>query len=269
MISTKDQVIARRSGSVGTIVLDHPARLNALTPGMVAGIQQLLEDFHGDGRVRAVVIAGSGDSFCSGTDLNTIRFAPPGDLPPLLQEDVVAMEELLEYMLRFPRPLVAAVSGWTAGTGLALMLACDLAIAAENSRFWVAEPRLGLSPALTAPLLAWRLGASRAAAMLIGAVPVNAADALAMGLVHEIQPPDLVWARASQWVGQIAEGAHESHQLTRSMLYETIGEALFTQLAIGAAQTATARTTAVASERVRKFLDKDAAGGAAELPSGP
>lgn len=254
MINTTEQVKVRRDGNVGTVLLDHPARLNALTPGMIEGILQGLEDLHTDGRVRSVVLTGNGSSFCSGTDLNTIRFAGGDELPPSDWNDIDATRELLEYMLRFPRPLLAAVSGWTVGTGLALMLCCDVVIAASNARFRVAEPALGLSPGLTAPLLVRRIGAGRAAGVLTGAFPVPAEAALAMGLVDEVQPPDLVWARACQWGAAIAEGAAESLQLTRQLVNDAIGESLFTWLNIGAAQVATARTTAAAMERVARFL---------------
>jgi len=250
-----DQVKLRRDKSVGTIVLDHPARLNALTPGMVGAIRQGLDDFHTDGRVRTVILTGNGSSFCSGTDLNTLTgIAQQDSIPEEDQDDVVDFHELLESMLRFPKPLIAAVTGWTVGTGLALMLACDMTIAAEHSRFWVAEPLRGLSPGLTAPLLIWRIGAARSAAMLYGTMPIDAVQALNFGLVNEVQPEQFVWARASEIAGQISAGAAESQQLTRHLINETVAESVFTQLSIGAAHTATARTTQTARDRVQEFL---------------
>ena len=254
-----DQVKLRRDKSVGTIVLDHPARLNALTPGMIGSIAQGLDDFQGEGRVRTVILTGTGSSFCSGTDLNTLSGKIPEDfIPEDDQDDVVDFQALLESMLRYPKPLIAAVTGWTVGTGLALMLACDMTIAAENSRFWVAEPHRGLSPGLTAPLLIWRIGAARSAAMLYGTEPIDAARAFTFGLINEVQPEQQVWARASEIAAQISEGAAESHQLTRKMMYETVAENVFTQLSIGAAHTATARTTQTAHERIQKFLSRHA-----------
>lgn len=257
MISMSGQVRLRRDGVTGTIVLDHPARLNALTPGMLAGIREGLNDFHTDSRVRVVVLTGGGDSFCSGTDLNTIvRPASPESAPDDLPDDIELLQEVVEQLLRYPKPLIAAVHGWVIGSGLTLAASCDLIIASGDARFWLAESRLGLSPAMSVPLLVWRLGGARAAAMLMGGDPVDGEEARRIGLVHDLQPPDLVWARANALAGQIANHASGSLLLTRRMLYETAGEPVFTQLGVGAAYMAAARTTAAAAEGIRAFLEK-------------
>lgn len=251
------QVRLRRDGATGTILLDHPARLNALTPGMIADVRKGLDDFLTDSRIRAVILAGEGGAFCTGTDLNTVML-PGGEEAPLdeLPSDVAALLELLEAMLRFPRPLLAAVHGWVAGSGLALMLACDIAVADRNARFWVAEPRVGLSPALTAPLLVRRAGHGFAARMLLGSDPVPAAVALERGLVTEIQPEHLVWARAHELAGTMVACEPATHQMTRRVLNEVIGESLFTQLSVAAACTAAARTTAAARDGIQRFLTR-------------
>ncbi len=257
------QVRLRRDGVTGTIVLDHPARLNALTPGMLAGIRDGLNDFHTDSRVRVVVLTGAGESFCSGTDLNTlVPAASPEAVPEELPDDIALLQELVEQLLRYPKPLIAAAHGWVAGSGLTLALACDFVIASEGTRFWLPETRLGLSPAMSIPLLVWRVGGARGAALTLSGEPLDAAEAWRIGLVHELQPPDLVWARANALAVQLAAGAVESLLLTRRMLYETAAEPLFTQLGVAAAYMAAARTTAAAAQGIRSFLSRkqDAAG---------
>jgi enoyl-CoA hydratase/carnithine racemase len=88
------------------------------------------------------------------------------------------------------------------------------------------------------------------------AEPISAAEALHVGLYHEVVAGEVVWARAQELAGQIAKGAPESVQLTKRMLNETIGEHLFIQLAAGAAASATARTTEAAAEGLAAFLEK-------------
>ena len=77
-----------------------------------------------------------------------------------------------------------------------------------------------------------------------------------LGLFHELVPNDFVWAKAFEWAQSATEGARESHQMAKQMLNETIGESLITQLSIGAANMAAARTTEAAQEGIAAFLEK-------------
>jgi methylglutaconyl-CoA hydratase len=140
--------------------------------------------------------------------------------------------------------------------GAGLMLASDLVVAAPTARFGLPEPRRGLVAGIVSPLLVFRIGASHAANLLLTARTIEAAEAQRIGLYHEIVPEELVWARAHELAGQIAESAPEAIQLTKKMLNETIGEHLSTLLSAGAAASATARTTEAAREGLAAFLEK-------------
>ena len=118
------------------------------------------------------------------------------------------------------------------------------------------EALRGLSAGVTTPLLNFRLGASVASSLLYSAAAVEANEALTFGLFHEVVETELVWARSFEMAKECAAGARESHQLTKQMLNETIGETLMTQLSIGAANMAAARTTDAAKEGVAAFLEK-------------
>jgi methylglutaconyl-CoA hydratase len=102
----------------------------------------------------------------------------------------------------------------------------------------------------------FRIGASHAANLLLTARTIDANEAHRIGLFHEIVASDLVWARAQEIAGEIAQSAPESLQLTKRLLNETIGEHLETLLTAGAADSATARTTEAAREGLAAFLEK-------------
>jgi enoyl-CoA hydratase/carnithine racemase len=159
-------------------------------------------------------------------------------------------------MLRYPKPIIAAVNGWNVGSGLALMLASDIVIAGESSKLLMPEALRGLNAGMTTPLLSFRVGSGPAAKILFCGKPVLAEESIRLGLFHEMVDDDLIWARAHELATQCAAGARESHQMTRQMLNETIGESLFTQLSIGAANMAAARTTPAATEGINAFLEK-------------
>jgi enoyl-CoA hydratase/carnithine racemase len=250
-------IVLKKNAPAGTIILNRPERRNALSREMIAAIKQGLEDFHGERSVRAVIITGAGDSFCSGTDLQEVAdSAAEDDALQIWRTDVEQFQELLETILRFPKPILIAASGWVIGSGLALLLAGDYVIAGESTRLWMPESLRGLSAGLTTPLLAFRGGAGNANRFLYQTNPLPAGRAADLGLIHEVVADNLVWARALQLATDLARGSAQSQMFAKQLLNETIGENLLTQLAIGAAQVATARTTEAAREGVQAFLDK-------------
>lgn len=241
----------------GTIILNRPDKRNALTRELLGEIHQALTDLHQEKRVRAIILTGAGSAFCAGMDLAQMQETAKADhAQQLWHEDAVQLQELLELMLRFPKPIIAAVNGPAIAGGLGLVLASDLVIAAQSARFGLPEPRRGIVAGLVSPLLVFRIGASAAAKLLLTGENIDAAEAHRIGLSHELVAHDAVWARAQALAVEIAKNAPESMQLTKRMLNETIGEALFTQLSAGAAVSATARTTEAATEGLAAFLEK-------------
>jgi enoyl-CoA hydratase/carnithine racemase len=159
-------------------------------------------------------------------------------------------------MLRFPKPLIAAVNGPAIGGGAGLVLGCDIVVAAEEATFGLPEPRRGIVAGMVAPVLHFRVGGGQAAKLLLTGETIAAPEAHRIGLFHELAKADQLWPRAVELAGHCARGAPESLQLTKRMLNETIGEHLTTLLAAGAAASATARTTEAAAEGLAAFLEK-------------
>ena len=241
----------------GTIVINRPEKCNALSRHCMLQLKQALEDFHQERSVRAVILTGAGDAFCAGMDLQEMHDANKEQDPQAQwYEDAQQYNQLVQYMLRFPKPLIAAVNGPAIAGGAGLVLACDLVIASQRATFGLPEPQRGLVAGLVVPLLNFRIGASRAANVLLQARQFSAEETLQMGAFHELVNDDLVWARAHELAQQSAASAPESLQLTKRMLNETIGETLFMQLNVGAAASATSRTTDAAREGLEAFLEK-------------
>lgn len=247
----------KRHEHTGTIILDRPDKRNALSRALIADIRQGLSDLHQERKVRAVVLTGTGAAFCAGMDLGEMLATAQGENPmEQWHEDSVIYRDLIEEMLRFPKPIIAAVNGPAVAGGAGLVLASDVVIAANNATFGLPEPRRGLVAGMVSPLLAFRVSGGWAANLLLTARIVEAAEALRIGLFHEVVDPNLVWARSHVVASEIAKSAPESMQLTKRMLNETIGEHLITLLSAGAAMSATSRTTEAAAEGVAAFLGK-------------
>lgn len=250
-------VIVKKNLPSGTIVLNRPDKRNALSRQMIADIVQALDDLHQERKVRAVILTGAGSAFCAGMDLAEMQAT--ANQPDALQQwhdDAVQYRELIDKMLFFPKPIIAAVNGPAVAGGAGLMLASDIVIAAHEAKFALPEPRRGVVAGMVSPLLVFRVGASQAANLLLTARTIEAPEAHRVGLYHEVVAGDLVWARAQEVAGEIAKSAPEAIQLTKKMLNETIGEHLGTMLSAGAAASAAARTTDAAREGLAAFLAK-------------
>lgn len=241
----------------GTIILDRPNKRNALSRELLAALAQAFDDFHQERSVRAVILTGAGSAFCAGMDLGEMRSASEAENAyELWREDAVLYRDLIEKMLRFPKPIVAAVNGPAIAGGAGLVLACDLVVAAPSAKFALPEPRRGLVAGMVAPLLTFRCGGSHAARLLLTAEPVFAEEAQRIGLYHEVVDEENVWARGNELAGLCAKSAPESMQMTKRLLYETIGEQLLVSLSAGAAMSSAARTTEAAQEGLSAFLEK-------------
>lgn len=240
-----------------TVTLNRPQKRNALSRELMAELHQALDDLHQERKVRGVIITGAGSVFCAGMDLaEMLATNEQADRQEQWRADSVAYHEVIETMLRFPKPLVAAVNGPAVAGGAGIVMACDLVVAAHSATFGFPEPRRGIVAGMVAPLLQFRIGAARAAYLLFTARLIGAEEAHRYGLFHELVAEDRIWARAHELVGEIAQSAPEAMQMTKRLLNETIGESLLVQLAAGAAVSATSRTTEAAAEGLAAFLEK-------------
>src|SRR5262245_16810233 len=227
-------VLVKKNVPSGTIVLNRPDKRNALSRQLLADIAQAFDDLHQERSVRAVILTGAGSSFCAGMDLSEMQeTSQRPDAFAQWHADAVQYRELVDKMLQFPKPIIAAVNGPAVAGGAGLVLASDLVVASAEAKFGLPEPKRGVVAGMVAPLLAFRLGASHAANLLLTARLIDCGEAHRIGLVHEIAKSDFVWARAQEIAVEVATSAPESIQLTKRLLNETIGEHLATLLTVG------------------------------------
>ena len=250
-------ITVKKNVPSGTIVLNRPDKRNALTRQMLRDLSQAFTDLHGEKQVRTVILIGSGTVFCAGMDLNEMQqTAAEPNAQQQWYEDSEVYRALIEQMLQFPKPIIAAVNGPAFAGGAGLLLASDIVLATPEAKFALPEPKRGIVAGMVSPLLAFRAGGGTATHLLLRAQTLTAAEAHRLGLYHELVAEDLIWAHAHEIAKEIAESAPEAIQLTKRMIYENIGEQLLTQLAAGAAVSATARTTEAAVEGLAAFFEK-------------
>jgi 2-(1,2-epoxy-1,2-dihydrophenyl)acetyl-CoA isomerase len=203
-------------GPVATLTLDRPAAMNALTVPVKLALREALESLAVDRSVRVVILTGAGRAFCAGQDLAE-REQP--DAAPLEVEVRERYNPVIRALRTMGQPVIAAVNGAAAGAGASLAFACDLRIAAEEARFILAFGRLGLVPDSGASWFLPRLvGPAKAAELALLGDPIDAAEALRLGLVSKVVPGDQLMTEARAMADRLAEAAPLALALTKTAL---------------------------------------------------
>lgn len=243
--------------SLGTISIHRDEKRNALTRAMVFDLIQAFRDLHGERKVRAIVLTGGGSAFCSGLCLEEMHeIVKEDDNFDRWHQDTSSLAELLQLMLQFPKPIIAAVNGPAMGFGAGLVLASDIAIAGPDASLGFPEPKRGIVSGLCTPLLHFRTGGRHAARPLLTGETISAERAVQIGAYDEIVPAKNLWAYAAELTQQISQAAPQAVQLTKKHLNETVGEQLEMLISLGAAASATSRTTDAAKEGLTAYLEK-------------
>jgi 2-(1,2-epoxy-1,2-dihydrophenyl)acetyl-CoA isomerase len=185
---TYEQITVDRDEAVVTIMLNRPARLNAVTMQLWGELESAVQTVTDDPTVHCVVLTGAGDrGFCAGRELDEVQFSRGRTLT---RERLDEMQRILiPSLVRMPKPVIAAVNGVAAGAGLALALAADLRIASDTARFTVAFLKIGFVPdAGAAWLLPRAVGYAKALELCATSDLIDANEALRIGLVNDLVP---------------------------------------------------------------------------------
>ncbi|MCG7320462.1 enoyl-CoA hydratase/isomerase family protein [Arsenicicoccus bolidensis] len=204
-------------GGVARLVLDRPAKRNAMSLEMWQRFPQVLGDLVEDPAVRVVVVVGAGDHFCAGADIGDLLSGPdPADpMVPVREADLAAQRALLDCR----KPTVAAVRGSCIGGGLELAASCDLRVAEEGARFGVTPARLGVAYAPTGiRTLLDLVGPATTRRLLLTAGLIDAVEAHRVGLVDVLTGP----GELDDAVAGLTDELCSRSQLTIAAVKETV-----------------------------------------------
>jgi methylglutaconyl-CoA hydratase len=171
-----------RDGDLLRLTLARPETRNAFDAALIA---ELSEAFVDVGKARAVLLAGEGPSFCAGADVEWMRSSIELDYDANVA-DAHALRRMLEAIDRCPAPVVARVQGHALGGGVGLVACADVAVAESRAVFGFTEVKLGIVPAVISPFALAKIGPSAARRYFVTGERFDAATALRIGLVHEV-----------------------------------------------------------------------------------
>jgi len=208
-------ITLQKQGAVAVMTLDNPSALNALSPDMRREMEQRVIEVRDDAEVRALVITGAGDAFCSGGDIRTF-----GSAGALAMRDRLRQQHRVTLGLyTLEKPVIAAVNGLAYGVGFNIALLADVIVASETARFCQSYSRVGMIPdGGGLYLLARIVGTQRAKEMILLSDVIDAAQAKSLGIVREVHPPAQLMEQAMALAQRLAQGPTRAFGLDKVLL---------------------------------------------------
>ncbi len=251
-----ETILFEKTGGVAAVALNRPKKLNAFDATMHEELYAALEDAAADEEVRCVVLRGEGRGFSAGADLAQIIEGSDGD-PDLGEYLRNTYSRLVKRMVSMEKPIVASLHGPVYGAGVGIALACDLRVAAESAKFSVAFIKIGLMPDAGVSFFLPRVvGLGRALQMSMLGDPVEADEALRIGLVNKVVPDGKLSGETAALASRLAAMPTAALGRTKRALYASFEDDLETVLGREAEGQTFCGYTEDHKEGVRAFFEK-------------
>ena len=245
-----DEIITEHSGDILRIQLNRPTRRNAMTSAMYVALAGIFNDAAKDEHTFVVLWHGAGDSFCAGNDIEDFLKNPPGpgESPQAL---------LMNALVNFEKPVVAAVHGAAIGGGTTMLTHCDFIYAAENTKFQMPFINLAVAPEFGSSCsVPARIGHIRAAELILLGSPFDAKRAAELGLVTQVVPDKDVLARATETAHKLAEKPARALQASKRLMKRPFREQIVAAIKEENAVFSALVKSMEAKEALTAFLEK-------------
>jgi methylglutaconyl-CoA hydratase len=251
-----DVIQIERDGFVARVWLNRPEVRNAFNAELIPELAAAFSALGADAGVRAIVLGGRGKAFCAGADLGWMR-----EMADYTWEqnraDAGRLAEMLWSIYSCPVPVVGRVHGDCYAGGVGLAAACDIVVAAEPVTFCLSEARLGLLPATISPYVVRAMGEQAARRYFVTAERFSAAEAKAMGFVHELCAAEAIDAVVDGLVGTLVANGPMATRACKKLVQDVAGRPVDAELrADTAGRIADIRASAEGREGVQSFLQK-------------
>ncbi len=209
-------------GPVARVFLNQPEVRNAFNDGVIAELTEAFGRLGTDPSLRAIVLGGHGKAFCAGADLNWMR-AMAGYSWDENRADAARLAEMLWTVWSCPLPVVGRLQGDCYAGGMGLAAACDVLVAADGMHFCLSEAKLGLLPATIGPYVVRAMGEQAARRYFVTAERFSAAQAQAMGFVHECVPAAALDAKVEEIVATLVANGPAAVKACKQLVKDVAG----------------------------------------------
>ncbi len=219
----KTLTVTRDAHGVARVTMARPDVFNALHEAMVAELDTTFAELGADDSVRVIVLTGEGKAFSAGADLEWMQRASAISAE-WSRKDVRRLADMLWRVDNCPKPTIARVNGIAFGSGVGLACACDIAVATRSASFAISEAKFGMLPAVIGPYVINAVGRRQARRLALTAQRVGSAEALGMGLVHQVVPAAGLDAAVDEQIDALLANGPRAQQEIKS---------LFARIAVG------------------------------------
>ena len=245
-----------REGFVARVWLNRPDVRNAFNDGVIAELRSSFDALAADTSLRAIVLGGRGKAFCAGADLSWMK-TMAGYTWEQNRADAQALADMLWAIYRCPVPVVGRVHGDCYAGGVGLAAVCDVLVAVDGATFCLSEARLGLLPATISPYVIRAMGEQAARRYFVTAERFSAAQAAALGFVHEVCTADALDAKVDEIVAALVGNGPMALRACKALVQDVAGQPLDAALREETARRiADVRASDEGREGVQSFLGK-------------
>jgi methylglutaconyl-CoA hydratase len=250
-------ILYQINNRIATITLNRPEKRNALNAELVKELFDALSSAESDDSVRAIILKASGNTFCSGADLEQLKAMQTNTLEENLA-DSNRLKELFKKIYTLKKIVIAQVEGYALAGGCGLATVCDFTFCTPESKFGYTEARIGFVPAIVMVFLIRKIGEKKAGQLLLTADIISASEALQLGLVNYIVSPAEIEKSVSEFTRKlITQNAAQSLATTKAMINDVQAKSLEDALNYASNQNATARATTDCRRGIQAFLNKE------------
>jgi 2-(1,2-epoxy-1,2-dihydrophenyl)acetyl-CoA isomerase len=243
---------------IATLTMNRPERLNALGDTLREDLQDAVTRASDDPDVRVLVLTGAGKGFCSGGDVKAMNERrESGAGRPVMEKVAPGRDRTVQALRDAPKPVIAAVNGAAAGAGMNIALCCDLRLASTAAKFSQAFVRRGLHPDWGGTYFLPRIvGTAKACELIFTGEVIDAREALRLGIVSAVHPPDELMPAVRALARKIADGPPIAIRLAKRAIYHNLESDLRQSLEFETYAQNICYDTEDAAEGIRAFVEK-------------
>ncbi len=245
-----DEILTDRADGIIRVQLNRPAKKNAMTSRMYVTLAEIFDEVARDESARVVLWHGAGDSFCAGNDVEDFLKNPPGP-------GESPQARLMNALIDFNKPLIAAVNGAAVGGGTTMLTHCDFVYSGESAKFQMPFVNLALVPEFGSTWsIPARIGSIRAAELILLGLPFDAKRAEDLGLVTQVVPDPNVLAKATQTAQTLAAKPADALQACKRLMKRSSREQIKKAVKVENEEFIVRVNSAEAKEALSAFLEK-------------
>lgn len=251
-----NEILVTQENGLATITLNRPDKRNALNETMVKALLHALKSLTQDETIEVLLINANGDNFCAGADLKQMHKVANASYSENY-DDAQVLADVLLNLYQFPKPTIVLARGTVLGGGMGLVAACDIAIAAQETKFGFPEVKIGITPSMISPYIINAIGERAAHYYFLTGELFLAEDARRLGLIHNVVKHEELQPTGETLANTLMQNSVAAMISAKQLIRMVTGHPMSAMLAQKTAEhLAQMRSSKAAKEGLQAFIEK-------------